>query len=110
MLFSSSTLLIPNLIMLSEISERRCPSFTIIKFGMREGSKSCSRATFAGIRVSIRCSPGAIRCELESATATLKNASDDLTTKSDSSFRPISDQLSPDSISTITSWPADPNS
>ncbi len=81
MLFSSSTLLIPKLIMLSETSDRRCPSFTIIKFGIREGSKSCSRATFAGMRVSIRCSPGAIRSDLESATATLKNASDDLMTK-----------------------------
>ena len=51
-----------------------------------------------------------MRCDLGSATATLKNAVEDLTTESLSSFWPISDPLSPDKISTITSSPADPDS
>ena len=96
--------------MLSDISDKRCPSLTTIRFGIRDGSKSCSKAVLAGILVSIRCSPGAMRCDLGSATATLKNAVEDLTTDSNSSFLPISDPLSPDKISTMTSSPADPAS
>ena len=92
----------------STTSATRAPSRTMMRFGIRFGSSNCSNAALAGILLSIRCSPGAIREERSSATATLKNANEDFTTPAASSFRAISEPVSPLATSILTSPIASP--